>query len=120
MRDYLIAGSPDIHSIWPETTRQCNKLVCEHGHGGICSWENGCCVGDQTIRFNVIPIANVDGLDSTGFDALFLVTPSKKHLKVDVTLATTSIRNFSTCLQECQSPLRISHFRRVAGLVAIS
>lgn len=100
MCDYLIAGSTEVRFIWPEVARECNKLLCATGHEGNCSWETGCGVGDQTMRFNIIPITSVEGLGSVTFDALFLVTPSKKNLTVDDKIALDSIRDFFECLQE--------------------
>lgn len=100
MCDYLIAGSAEVRFIWPGVARECGKLLCSNGHEGNCEWETGCGVGDQMMRFNIMPITSVDGFDSVKFDALFLVTPSKKHLTVDDKIALDSIRDFLECLQE--------------------
>jgi len=100
MCDYLIACSTEVLFDWPEVARECSKLLCTTDHEGDCSWETGCGVGDQTMRFNIMPITSVDGLDCVRFDALYLLTPSKMHLNVNDQIALDSIRDFFKCLQE--------------------
>lgn len=100
MSDYVIAGDAELRDIWPRVARECNKLLCATGHECNCSWEIGCGVGDQSMRFNIMPINSVDGIDSVTFDALFVVTPSKRHITVNNKIAEESIREFLECLQE--------------------
>jgi hypothetical protein len=100
MCDFLLAGGRELHAIWPEVACECGKLICDQGHDGVCSWEHGCGVGDPALRFHVVPITSVDGLESAGFDALCLVTPSKKHREVDYAIAMASIHDFLRCLQK--------------------
>jgi len=100
MCDFLIAGGMELRFVWPEAAIACSQLLCANGHEGNCSWETGCGVGNQSMRFNVMPITSVEGLDSVTFDALYLVTPSKKHLKVNDKIAMQSIRDFLECLQQ--------------------
>ena len=102
MSEFLIAGGEHVHSLWPKAADDSGILLCTNGHHGSCSWENGCSVGNQTVRFNVIPITSVDGFESAEFDTLLLVTLSKKNLNVDSSLAKSVIQPFLFRLQECE------------------
>lgn len=100
MCDFLIAGGTELRVIWPKAALESGQLLCAGGHEGDCSWETGCGVGNQTMRFNIVPITSVEGLDSVNFDSLYLVTPSKKYLSVNDKIALHSIQEFLECLQE--------------------
>lgn len=100
MSEFILGGTKELDSLWHETARQIGILLCNANHEGDCSIKTGCGIGNATIRFNVIPIVSADGFNGDGYDHLMLVTPSKKHLKVDEAVATSSIRDFLTFLQE--------------------
>jgi hypothetical protein len=100
MSEFLLAGGETLHSVWPEAAVDTGLLLCSNGHNDSCSWQNGCGIGNQTVRYNVIPITSVDGFDSAEFDTLLLVTLSKNNLKVDKAVAESVIQTLLIRLQE--------------------
>ena len=98
--EYLLARNDELDAVWPETARRFGILLCSESHVGICSVKTGCGIGNDAIRFNVMPIISVDGFDCKNFDHVLLVTLSKKNLHADSLQATSLVRDFLMCLRE--------------------
>lgn len=100
MNDVLLAGTQEVLLRWPEFAAKRGILRCEGNEGRSCSWENGCGIGDDLIRFNLIPITSVDDYDLAEFETVLLVTPSKKSSAASEADSRFLIRDFLLSLQK--------------------
>jgi hypothetical protein len=100
MLEFLLADGERLDALWPESAMQEGVLLCSQDHAGGCDMRNGCGVGTQAIRFNVMPIIGVDGFDCDRFRRVCLVIPAKKCMNADAGMARAVIQPFLTSLQK--------------------